>query len=109
MATNEIMAKSSGIIFTGTVKDKDTGAPINLTSATVKEFRLKPAHTKGVAKKATASYVTNGSDGKLKFTTTTSTFDVVGSWYVQIYLVMTGYAGYTTKITIEVLDILEVA
>ena len=109
MAIKEIMAKSGGITFTATIKDKDTGAIIPLQSATTKEFRAKPAHAKGITKKITAAFAGDGSDGKIKFTTTTTTFDAPGDWNVQAYLIMTGYSGYTTLITIKVLEILEAA
>ena len=106
---SQLLAKSAGIVVILTIQNMATKTAIDISSATVKEFRIKPAHTKGVAKKINAAFVTNGTDGKLKFTTSATHFDVVGTWFVQAYLVMTGYSGYTTKVSIEVLDILEVA
>ena len=101
----KVLAKSAGVVVTITVKEN--GAPLNIAAASVKQFRLKPKHPKGVPKKVDASFVTNGTDGKLKYTTQATTFDVVGDWDIQAYLVTCAYAGYTTAATITVLDVIE--
>jgi len=111
----QILEKSAGIVITLTVKKRtDPAVPssavaLDISSATLKEFHLVPKHKLGVAKKVTADFVTNGSNGQLKYTTTVSTFDSIGLWEIDVYLVMSGYTGYSTKATIEVLDAIEVA
>jgi len=107
MAIKEIAAKSAGIVFLATIKDTDTKEPINLSSASKLEFRLKAKQVKAIGKKVTATVVGNGSAGQMKFTTTTSTFDVPGDWDVQGYVTLIGYDGYTTTSIIKVLPIIE--
>ena len=106
---NQLLAKSAGIVVILTVQNMATKAAIDISSATVKEFRIRPRHAKGIVKKVNATFVSNGSDGKVKFTTTASTFDAPGDWDIQAYFTMTGYAGYTSSVIIKVLDILETA
>jgi len=104
---DQVSAKSSNVVVTLTILNKKTKAPINLSSATKLEFRLKPKQVKAVGKKATATLVGDGSAGQIKFTTTISTFDVPGDWDVQGYVTLAGYDGYTTTSIIKVLPIIE--
>jgi len=108
MAIKEIAAKSGGIVFIATIKNTVTSAVLDISSATKMEFRFKSRQLKSVGKKATAAFYSDGKDGKMKFTTTTAHFDLVGDWDIQGYLVMTGYSGYTKQAAIKVLDIIEV-
>ena len=103
----QILAKSSDIVVTLTVINMKTEAVIDLSGASLIEFRLRANLLKAVAKAETAAFVTDGQDGQIQFTTSKTTFDVSGDWNVQAYIEMAGYEGYTTSNVLKVLPVIE--
>lgn len=62
----------------------DSGVVVDISSATVKQFIFKkPDRT--TATKA-ASFSTNGTDGKLRYTTIANDLDIAGDWELQVYV-----------------------
>lgn len=72
-----------GTIIEVTVKDEDDTV-INLATATVKQFIFrKPDHVEVVK---AAALVTDGTDGKLQYTTIADDVDLAGDWQIQVYI-----------------------
>ncbi len=98
MATETIQVGDIGTVFEFPITD-DSGI-LDLTSATVKQIKFRkpkagtlPAET--VVK--TASFVTNGSDGLLKYTTVADDIDRKGTWSVQAYVEIPDWKGHSNK------------
>lgn len=64
----------------------DGGAVVNLSSATLKQFILTKPDATVVTK--TAAFSSDGSDGKLRYTTIAGDLDAKGSWHLQVYVEM---------------------
>lgn len=61
---------------------KDGGSAVNISGASAKKFEL--AKPDGTLTEVTAVFVTDGTDGKLKWTTTSANdLDQAGPWSVQ--------------------------
>jgi hypothetical protein len=57
---------------------------VDLSAASTKQFILRKSTGAAVTK--TAEFVTDGTDGKLKYTTTITDLDVTGDWQLQVYV-----------------------
>ena len=75
-----------------TVTLKEDGVVINSTSLTTKEFIIvKPS---GTSVTKAASFVTDGSDGKIRYTTLSGDLNEAGQYRLQANLVYAaGYSG----------------
>lgn len=90
-----------GTILVVTVNDAETETAKDISSATVKEFHfLKPD---GNVIEREAIFITNGSDGKLRYVSTADDFDVEGIYRWQIYLEMPGWTGHSNVDSLKVL------
>lgn len=86
-----------GTVITLTIVDQD-GTAVDVSTATTKEIHLQPPSGDAVQK--TASFTTDGSDGKIYYTTASaSDLNVAGTWEAQAYVVLSG--GNTWKSTIK--------
>jgi len=84
-----------GVDITLTVIDQDC-APVSLVSSTVRQFELvKPD---GTVVTKTAVFVTDGSDGQLKYTVETGVLDVLGTWGVRAKITEGASKVYRTEI-----------
>jgi hypothetical protein len=72
-----------GMVLQTTFEDQD-GTALNLGSATVKTCRL--TDPTGASRDLTATEVTDGTDGKFKYTTTDGDIDMSGRWQAQFYV-----------------------
>lgn len=66
---------------------EEDGVVVDLSAEDVKQLKFRYPDGSGVAK--TAAFVTDGTDGKLKFTTTAGFLTPAGRWGVQGYLEFT--------------------
>ena len=83
MPQAEIHGSDIGTIFVATIKDSDD-AVIDISGAVVKEFFfLQPTDT--VLTKATA-FTTDGTDGKIQYTTVAGDIDEAGRWKWQAHV-----------------------
>ena len=102
MATNEvtIVVGDIGTVYEITVKDS-TGAIVDISSATVtKKIKFeKPDQT---TMDKNASFVTDGTDGKLKYTFIIGDIDQSGTWKAQGYVELSSGNWTTTCSTFEV-------
>lgn len=84
-----------GTTITVTVLEDETA--LDISGATTKEFIIKRPDGDLVTK--TASFVTTGTDGRLRYTVTSGDVsgdvlnDISGTWQVQVYLEMPGWSG----------------
>lgn len=84
MANGEIHVGDVGTLLEVTVTDD--GAAVDISSATTKEFKFKKTDRSTLTKAAT--FVTNGTDGKLQYTTAGGDLDMAGSWGLQVHVVL---------------------
>lgn len=101
MATN-IIKDDVGTILELTIKDQDN-AIVNISGATILKIKLrKPS---GSLLDKTAVLSTNGTDGKLRYTTIAGDLDQSGEWRMQAYIEIGATTKfYTSKTTFDVLD-----
>jgi hypothetical protein len=90
-----------GVIIELTITEDDVA--VNLSSATTKNIVLRSPS--GVVATKTGAFVTDGSDGKLKYTTTAEAdLNEAGFWKAQAALVMTGFTGRSSSAQFEVMS-----
>lgn len=87
MAANEIRLGDIGTVFEITIQDN--GTVVDISEATTQEIIFKKPDVDTVVVKAT-SFVTDGSDGKIKYTVASGDLDVIGKWQIQARIVLPG-------------------
>lgn len=101
MATNpEVHIGDEGTLIEITVEENKIA--LNISTATVKVLKIQ-RKDKTVFQKD-MDFVTDGSDGKLKYITSGSDIDMKGTWKGQVYLEMPGGKWHTSKFDMEVDD-----
>lgn len=78
----EIHLNDVGTVFELTATDG--GVVVNLSTASVKQIIF--AKPSGATLTQNASFVTDGTDGKVKYTTVAGDLDMLGNWQVQLYV-----------------------
>jgi hypothetical protein len=68
-----------GVVLRLTVKEQ--GAAVDLSASTIVEILLRPPL--GAARRKTATFTTDGSDGQIEYQTVAGDLNVVGAWSVQ--------------------------
>jgi hypothetical protein len=71
------------------------GDPVDVSSATVITFKLT-APDKTV-KEMAGTFVNNGTDGRLIYETIAGDIDQHGTWYISVYIEMTGWSGHSER------------
>ena len=87
MAANEVHLNDIGTVFEITLKDEGNSPEIVdvSTAATMEIIFQKP---NGTSVTQTASFTTDGTDGKIEYTTLTGDLDTVGLWKIQGHVVL---------------------
>ena len=73
-----------GTAFTVTITDKQangTTIVADISSATLKQLVFKKPNGNKLTK--TAAFVTDGTDGKITYTTISGDIDIIGTWKLQ--------------------------
>jgi len=83
---SNIFQDDIGTSFIATIVDEDGGV-VNISAATTKEMIFKKSSGTVVTK--TASFYTDGTDGKLVYATVDGDLDEVGTWKVQAFVTLT--------------------
>lgn len=83
-----------GTVFETTIVDQDD-LVVDISLATTKTLKFRKPDASTATK--TASFVTDGTDGKLKYTTVTNDLDQAGDWKAQAVVVFTGSATQWTS------------
>ncbi len=86
-----IQVGDAGTVFRLAIKDPDSGLPVPIQSATVREIIFRPPYDQEFTRPA--AFNTDGSDGVLKYVSTAQDFTVPGEWRYQAHVVLTGPAG----------------
>ncbi len=81
MSLNGLHVGKYGIVVTLTLNDIDTGEAADISGYTTLIVNLKPPD--GVVKEKTATFVTDGTDGQIKFTIESGDIDKAGRWRLQ--------------------------
>lgn len=82
MAQNEIHVGDVGTTFTVTILDENSDV-VNLSTADVNLLFEKPD---GVVLTKDASFVTDGTDGQVKYVTIAGDLDLHGNWSLQAFV-----------------------
>lgn len=79
----QIHVEDEGTVFEATIYDENN-VIVDLSSATTMEFRFRKAN--GTVLTVDAIHVTDGTDGKIKYTAVEGDIDVDGQWKLQAYV-----------------------
>ena len=90
-----------GFIFRATLIDT-SGEPINISTATVKKIIFR--NPSNAVEIVDAVFDSDGSDGKLKYTTVAGDIDEPGQWDIQGYVVMSSLRNYSAIANFQVND-----
>lgn len=106
LPTQQCQQSSQGITVVVQVLDSDSN-PVNLRLAT--SLRIITVRPSGVTLESAASLYTNGLDGKMAYTTSTTVppgtgLDEVGTWLVQGKLTLSGDVQYTSTGAFSILQ-----
>ena len=102
MTIEGIVTDNFGQVIELTVLDVDTDAAIDLSTYTTKSIQFKdPA---GSVTTKTATFVTDGTDGKIKYTLEDELIDVDGTWYVRAQVSSAGTQLSSAWIIMPVLE-----
>jgi len=95
-----------GTIFRLTITDTD-GTAIDVSTATTKYIYFqKPS---GVRVQKTATFTTDGTDGKIQYTSIAGDIDSVGTWQIQGYVETSLGKFWTEKDSFKVYSTLATA
>ena len=90
----KIYVNTIGLVFRFQIVDQDD-AIVNISSATTKTLKLQKPNGTVVTK--ITSFVTDGTDGLLQYTTIANDLDTAGLWKRQIQLSITGFSGHAVE------------
>ena len=99
MSAGEVHVGDIGTVFQVTVKD-ETGTVVNINSMSTKKIYLTKPNGDKLTKDAVN--VTDGTDGKMKYTAVTSDIDKPGTWSIQGYVSGTTGTWFTDISEFEV-------
>lgn len=88
----EIFQYDAGIQFLVEVRD-ETDTAKNISTATVKQFVFKKPSTNKLT--VDCNFYTDGSDGLVYYTTTSTDLDEIGLYRLQIYLEFSSLGKHT--------------
>ena len=95
-----------GTVFELTIVDTDK-VSIDVSTAAVKYIYFQDPT--GARMRKTATFTTDGTDGKIEYVTIAGDIDEVGTWQVQGYAETSLGKFYTEKMSFQVLSTLYVA
>jgi hypothetical protein len=96
MTLDTVQIGAIGVKIIVTVEED--GVAKNISTATGMKLRLRSA-IGNTYKEFTASFVTDGSDGKVSYTTLAAAdIDVESVWSVQVYYEMGSFKGFTEPV-----------
>ncbi len=98
MANKIARIRDSGVPLI--VEVTEDGVAVDISAATTTEILLR--RPRGGTKREAATFTTDGTDGKVEFTTDATTLDTVGIWEVQARIVTPSFDIRTEADTLEV-------
>ena len=92
----DVFKNDVGTVLEATILDS-AGAVIDVSTATTKTLKLvKPS---GAVLNKTATFTTDGSDGKIRYATIANDLDSVGTWRIQAYIELGASNKFHTSVT----------
>lgn len=85
-----------GTIILVTITDQD-GAVLDISTASTKEIKIQKVDNSGLTKTKTADFVSDGTNGQIKFVTEETDFSSSGEWVVQGRIVLPGEGTWNTS------------
>ena len=98
MSDNEIHKNDVGTVFVATIMD--AAAVINISTATTKQLLFRKPN--GTVLTKAGAFTTDGSDGKLQYTTIAGDLSDVGGWSLQAKLIFPAGTWYSDVHRFEV-------
>lgn len=95
MAANEIRKDDIGIRFTITIQDD--GSIVDISAVTTKEILLKKPC--GTLLEKSATFTTDGTDGKMYYDSISGDLDQIGSWKIQGHIIFSSSSEFRTDYT----------
>lgn len=89
---DHIQVGNIGTVIRLTVKEDGVAVDVSSASSTKQIILGKPD---GTSLTKNASFTTDGSDGKVEYTTIDGDLSLPGWWTAQAYVVMTGFTGHS--------------
>ena len=89
-----------GVIVKVVIRNSSDNQPRNISQATVKKVNIKKPGGSSFVRDM--EFVTDGSDGQLKYTSTAGDLSAMGVYICQISLVMSDWSGSTTIFSFSV-------
>lgn len=83
MAIGEVRLNDIGTVIELTIKDENDSA-VDISGASTKQYIFRKPGGSALVK--TADFVTDGTDGKLKYTTASGDLNTAGDWQVQAFV-----------------------
>ena len=96
----DLQRTDTGVQFICTIKDKQTGQIISLVGATNIQFIFRQPDRKNYV--VNGSLYTDGSDGKVVYTSQSTDINIAGLWKLQVSYTITTYTKLTSWITFQV-------
>jgi hypothetical protein len=82
----------------------DGDSAVNVSSMTTRTLKLKKPS--GAVTTHAMSFVTDGSDGRLKYPTVTGDINEAGTWQLQVLVAKTGVSIHSSVVEFDVGDVL---
>ncbi len=98
MAADEIHVNDIGTVLIFTIKDGSS--VVDVSTATTKQIIFSNPSCSTVTK--SGSFTTDGTDGKIQYTTVSGDLDVGGTWRAQAYIVIGGNEWHSDITSFEV-------
>lgn len=89
MTLSHIVAGDYGQVLTLTVTDVDTEVAADISTYAVSQ-QMQFKNPSGSIVTRTAAFVTDGTDGLIKYTTVVADFPVPGTWHIRCVLTSSG-------------------
>lgn len=99
--SSEIHVEDIGTQFTLTILDED-GAVVDISTATTKQITFYKSDKTILV--VSGSFVTDGTDGKMKYVTVAGDLSVAGTYRVQGYIVIGSAAWHSDIVTFQVYE-----
>jgi hypothetical protein len=93
---DRVMENAEGIKLRLTIKDSD-GVAVDISTATTKEIYFRKPDGTTVSK--TGTFNTDGTDGKLYYSTESGFLTPNGKWHLQAYVVIGTVLARSTLVT----------
>lgn len=102
MANNEVHVGDVGTVVTLEIQGCVNGSlqVLDVSTATVKQIIF--SSPTGVASAKTATFATDGKDGKIRYTLAEGDLNAPGQWTLQGYIEMPAWQGHTSVVRLPV-------